>query len=98
MPKVINESVIFLATISVYSKHGYTETSMAEIAKLAKINEVTLYRRYETKSALLVTALQDLLSKSSFAKIKYSGNLEFDLCENCVLVYTNKCTVRSVSL
>ncbi len=76
MPKVITESEIFLAAVSVYSKQGYTETSMTDIAKRAKINEATLYRRYETKSALLVAALQDLLSKSAFSEIKFSGNLE----------------------
>ena len=81
MPKVIAKSQIFSAAVSIYSKQGYAETSMVDIAKLAKINEVTLYRRYDKKSVLLVAALSDLLSKSAFAKIKYSGDLETDLCD-----------------
>jgi len=79
MPKIVSEETIFSATISVYSERGYVQSSMSEIAAFAGINETTLFRRFGTKAELIARALTDLLSKSPFARLGLSVDLEADL-------------------
>ncbi|MCL1124866.1 TetR/AcrR family transcriptional regulator [Shewanella surugensis] len=86
MPKKINQSDIFTATVNVYSQQGYINTSMSEIAKRVSINETTLFRRFGSKSDLITQALTDLLAKSEIGQVIFSGRLEDDLY-NIVIAY-----------
>lgn len=79
MPKKVHQSDIFTATVDVYSKQGYINTSMSEIAKRVSINETTLFRRFGSKPDLITQALTDLLAKSDIAQVTFSGVLETDL-------------------
>lgn len=87
MPKVVNEDEVFATTAKIYAECGYVNTSMKDIAGRAAINETTLFRRYGSKHALIVTALVDLLAKSEFGQVTYSGDVETDLM-NLVSAYS----------
>jgi AcrR family transcriptional regulator len=67
MPKYIDEDKLFEATVAVFAECGYRATTTQEIARRAGVNEVTLFRRYGAKAALINTALTHVLAETSFA-------------------------------
>lgn len=46
------------AAYQVFSELGFRRATTLQIAKAANVNEVTLYRRYATKEALMVAAME----------------------------------------
>lgn len=58
---------ILSAAIELFSKHGYNGASTRDVASLANVNEVTVYRNYASKKALFVAAVESELSKVSFS-------------------------------
>lgn len=79
MPKRIDEERLFEATVAVFAECGYRATTTQEIAARAGVNEVTLFRRYGAKAALINTALAHVLADSSFAGVAISGDVTVDL-------------------
>ncbi len=57
MPKVVDETRIFTATMDRLMAHGYDGATTREIAAAAGINEVTLFRRYGSKAGLVERAI-----------------------------------------
>lgn len=50
------------AAIAIFSRQGYNGTSTREIARLADVSEVTLFRYFENKETIFLTALCSSLS------------------------------------
>lgn len=46
------EEKILKVALELFSKHGYVGTSTKRIAEAAKVNEVTIFRKFKTKSNL----------------------------------------------
>ena len=63
MPKRIPEEQIFEAALSVMAERGYAGATTREIAAAAGINEVTLFRRFESKARLLRAAVEGEVSR-----------------------------------
>ena len=59
-PRVIRRRQILEATIESISKHGFAETTLARVAKLAGISQASLIFHFKTKDALLVETLRHL--------------------------------------
>jgi len=79
MPKVIDETRILRAAIDILMSLGYDGATVKEIAALADVNEVTLFRNYGSKAGLFEKAIQHQLADTPLNHLEYSGNLEADM-------------------
>jgi AcrR family transcriptional regulator len=79
MPKRIDEDKLFGETVAVFAEHGYQATTTLEIARRSGVSEVTLFRRYGAKSALINTALRHTLAQASFTPATVTDDVAADL-------------------
>jgi len=79
MPKVIDETKIFSAAIDILMSLGYDGATTKEIADIAEVNEVTLFRKYGSKAGLFEKAIEHQLSDTPLNRVAYTGELETDL-------------------
>jgi AcrR family transcriptional regulator len=79
MPKVIDEALIFRTVIDRLVSHGYEGATTKEIADIAGVNEVTLFRKYGSKAELFEKAINHQLADTPLNKLAYTGELEADL-------------------
>lgn len=79
MPKVIDETRIFSAAINILMSLGYDGATTKEIADIAGVNEVTIFRKYGSKAGLFEKAIEQQLADTPLNKLVYTGDLEADL-------------------
>lgn len=79
MPPTITDQKILEAALAVIAERGYAGATTKEIAAAAGINEVTLFRRFDSKRNLLAAAVEQEAENFSAAGIEYTGDLEADL-------------------
>jgi AcrR family transcriptional regulator len=79
MPKVIDETKIFSAALEILVSHGYEGATTQNIADVAGVNEVTLFRKYGSKAGLFEKVIEHQLSNTPLNKLHYTGDLEADL-------------------
>ncbi len=79
MPKIIDINSVFHATVQIYAECGFDGTATKDIASRAGINEVTLYRRFGNKHALIQAALGHCLSNSPLGQVSNSQNVQADM-------------------
>ena len=70
---------IMNAALTLIGERGLKGTTMQAIAQRAKVNEVTLFRKFGTKMDLVRTALIDLQTTVEQKSVLYSGDVEADL-------------------
>jgi AcrR family transcriptional regulator len=61
------------AAVHLFARQGFSGTSTREIARLADVNEASLFRHFPTKQALFWTALQSRLQRLRFPKVLQDG-------------------------
>jgi AcrR family transcriptional regulator len=76
---MISNDQILDAALEVIIQRGYAGATTREIAAVAGINEVTLFRRFGSKAKLLEAIVEQEAEKFSTAGIEYTGNLDVDL-------------------
>lgn len=79
MPKVIDDAKIFSAAMNIFMSLGYDRATTKEIADIAGVNEVTLFRKYGSKAGLFEKAIEHQLTDAPLTKVAYTGDLETDL-------------------
>lgn len=80
MPKIVQDKDIYQAVIQVISERGYAGATTRQMADVANVSEVTLFRKYGTKLQLIKQAVSSMVARSSFtAQIQYTGDLNADL-------------------
>ncbi len=80
MPKIVENSQIYHAVIKVISERGYLGATTKEIAKTADVSEMTLFRKYGTKTELLKQAIAFIVEETDYSSVAYyTGNLHTDL-------------------
>lgn len=79
MPKIIDVNRVYKSALQVFSERGYDAATTKEIAERAGVNEATLYRRFNTKSELIRTALAHELGNSPFGDLEASNNPLLDI-------------------
>ena len=79
MPKVIDETKLFSAALEILIAHGYEGATTQKIAKVAGVNEVTLFRKYGSKAGLFEKVIEHQLADTPLNKLAYTGDLEADL-------------------
>lgn len=70
---------VLAATLDLLSQRGYEGMTTKEIASKAGVNEVSLFRRWGTKAAIVAEALQDYSATET--PTPDTGNLQTDLIE-----------------
>jgi AcrR family transcriptional regulator len=75
--KIVTEACIVEAAAQLFARHGFTATTTREIAQLANLNEVTLFRYFPRKPDLFLAALELHLGR-----IKLSRELQMCLAED----------------
>lgn len=84
------QDAILEAAFRAFADFGYEKATTRRIAEYAGVNEVTLFRRFGTKAALMQEAVRREMEGFE-AHIRYSGDLERDLTE---VVATYQAMVR----
>jgi AcrR family transcriptional regulator len=77
-PRVSDDQILD-AAIGVLIEHGYAGATTREIAARAGINEVTLFRRFESKSRLVRAAIHRDLAETTAIIASPTGDLRADL-------------------
>jgi AcrR family transcriptional regulator len=75
----ISDDAILDAVIATLIEHGYAGATTREIASTAGVNEVTLFRRFESKQGLVLAAIQRDTGLAGHSAMSASGDLEADL-------------------
>jgi AcrR family transcriptional regulator len=75
----VDDNHILDAAIAVVIARGYTGATTREIAAKAGINEVTLFRRFESKARLIQAAIHRDLAQTTATLRAPTGDLEADL-------------------
>lgn len=93
------QNKIINATMSLVMDKGYTLTTSKDIAKQAKVNECTIFRKFGSKKEIIASAMtlpewNPCLSKEDFQS---TGNLFEDLCSFSE-VYMQKVTPKMVKI
>lgn len=79
MPKVVDEDRIFEVAAAIFVREGFAGTTTKAIATQAGVSEVTLFRRYENKAALLGRAIDHQWRDVPLAKLQATDDVEADL-------------------
>lgn len=93
------QNKILNATMSLVMEKGYTATTTKDIAKRAKVNECTIFRKFKGKREIIVAAMSlpewnPCLKEEDF---RYTGELIKDLCSFSE-VYLRKVTPKMVKI
>ena len=91
------QSKILNATMQLIMEKGYTATTTKDIARVAGVNECTIFRKFQGKKDIVVAAMSlpewnPGLSERDFL---YTGELEKDLC-SFAEVYMKKVSPKMV--
>ena len=93
------QTKILNATMTLIMEKGYTATTTKDIAKVAGVNECTIFRRFNSKKEIVVAAMtlpewNPCLREEDF---QYKGDLVEDLC-SFAKVYAGKVTPKMVKI
>lgn len=93
--KSLTKARLLEASVLLFSRGGFNGTGTREIARLAEINESTLFRHYPSKKDLLWAALETRLTKLKFGRELQSA-LASDACPGTVLPLFFEFLVRTI--
>ncbi|WP_310418397.1 TetR family transcriptional regulator [Chamaesiphon sp. OTE_8_metabat_110] len=90
-PRNLNRQKIIQAAIELFANQGVSETTTKQIAELAQVNEVTLFRQFGNKHGLLLAVIEDA---AVFAQLGQSLSTELPPASNLaemLRTYANTC-------
>lgn len=93
--KSLTKARVLEAAVLLFSRRGFNGTGTREIARMAEINESTLFRHYPRKKDLFWAALEARLSKLNFSRELQSA-LTSDVRPEIVLPMIFDFTVRTI--
>lgn len=80
MPKIVDDSQIYLAVIQVISERGYSGATTKQMADVADVSEMTLFRKYGNKAELVKQAIAFIIEETDFSSAAhYTGDVHTDL-------------------
>lgn len=80
MPKIVSDEAVFRATVQTVIERGYAGATTKQIAEAANVSEVTLFRKYGSKAALVQQAIATLTDAVDFTTAAtYTGDVTADL-------------------
>ncbi len=94
MPKIIDDAQIFQSVMEAVVEYGYEGATTKRLAKHAGIGEVTLFRKYGSKSQLVKQAMLAVADQANFeSTIQYTGDIQADFV--CLLEEIQKAVVAN---
>ncbi len=81
MAKQINDEEVYEAVLFTLLENGYAGSTTKRIAQKAGMNEVTLFRKYGSKSELVAMAVAHLRFKFDHSPVEYTGDVKADLAK-----------------
>ena len=90
---------ILNATMELIMEKGYSSTTTKDIAKLAQVNECTIFRKFKGKKEIVLTAMtrDEWNPKLKEEDFDYEGDLEKDL-STFAKIYISKVTTKMVKV
>ncbi len=80
MPKIVDDEKVFEAVMQVIMTRGYDGATTRQMAEAAGVSEVTLFRKYGSKAALVAQAIRAIAERMDFEPVvQYSGDVFQDL-------------------
>jgi len=80
MPKIVENSQVYLAVIQVVSERGFSGATTKQMADAADVSEMTLFRKYGNKAELVKQAVAFLIEETDFSSAAhYTGDVHADL-------------------
>ena len=80
MPKIVKDEEIYRAVMQVVSERGYAGATTKQMAELAEVSEVTLFRKYESKAELVRRAISFIVKETALSSAaQYTGDVHADL-------------------
>ncbi len=77
----VSDAQILDATVASIRIHGVHGSTTREIARLAGVNEVTLFRRFGDKRQLVRAAVHDAIARQGAGEFVPTGDVRMDLFE-----------------
>ena len=74
------------ASVKLFAKYGYKGTSTKQIAKEAAVNELTIFRNFESKEGILTEIFACRLSLTDDFLNQYMSHLTYDVVEDLLAV------------
>lgn len=81
MAKQIDDEQVYEAVLLTLLENGYAGSTTKRIAKKAGMNEVTLFRKYGSKSELVAAAVAHQRFKFDHSPVEYTGDAAADLAK-----------------
>jgi len=80
MPKIIEDEQVYLAALQTITERGYAGATTKQIAEAANMSEVTLFRKYGSKAALIKQAMTAMAEQLNYeSATQYTGDVGADL-------------------
>jgi len=80
MPKIVSDHVIYSAAIRLIVERGYHGATTKKIAHAAGVSEVTIFRKYGNKQALVQQALEAVVQNTNIPEVtEFTGDIRKDL-------------------
>jgi AcrR family transcriptional regulator len=71
------QAAVFDATLAVLAEFGYSGLSIERIAERSRVNKTTIYRRWQTKEAVLAAAVNEVVGE--IFPLRAAGSIDDDL-------------------
>lgn len=79
MPKIVKDEDVYRAVMQVVSERGYSGATTKQMAEMAKVSEMTIFRKYGNKAELVKAAISFIISQTNFSSAaEYTGNIQAD--------------------
>jgi AcrR family transcriptional regulator len=92
----VTQARIIEAAVQLFSRHGYKGTTTLEIARLAQVNEATVFRCFPRKAELFWAAMESRLTRLKLGRELQSG-LAMDLDPEVVIPMLVEFLVQNIS-
>jgi AcrR family transcriptional regulator len=80
MPKIVKDEIIYMAVMQVVSERGYAGAATKQMAEMADVSEMTLFRKYGNKAELVKQAISFIVEQTDFSSAaEYTGDIQADL-------------------
>lgn len=80
MPKIIDDENVYRAAMQIVIERGFARATTKQIAEAAGVSEVTLFRKYASKSELVRQAIMATAEQMDFTGASnYTGDVAADL-------------------
>ncbi|MBD2079413.1 TetR family transcriptional regulator [Leptolyngbya sp. FACHB-17] len=90
-PRMTTRQRLIQAALELFTAHGVTETTTKQIAELAEVNEVTLFRHFGNKHGLLLAAIEEAAVFTELGQTLVQQADQADYIDQALKEYATTC-------